>query len=114
MIIKKCLKCGALVEVLDDCNCANCGIKCCNQQMEIMEPQHNSQIQNDFVIENTNTEFIISQKRENGFEWVIFETNDIIGKKRISPQKKVVFPKLNNSCLYVYNSNGDIYQLSIK
>ena len=27
--VKKCLKCGALVKVFKDCECDNCGIKCC-------------------------------------------------------------------------------------
>ena len=32
LIIKKCLKCGALVEVINDCNCNECGITCCGNQ----------------------------------------------------------------------------------
>ena len=33
LVIKKCLKCGAMVEVLKDCHCDNCGIMCCGQKM---------------------------------------------------------------------------------
>ena len=29
-----CEKCGAMVKVLIDCTCANCGIKCCGEQMK--------------------------------------------------------------------------------
>ena len=36
LIIKKCMKCGAMVEVLKDCTCDNCGIKCCGENMKIM------------------------------------------------------------------------------
>ena len=32
-MIKKCLKCGAMVEVIDDCTCENCGIRCCGEPM---------------------------------------------------------------------------------
>lgn len=32
LIIKKCSKCGALVEVLKDCSCDNCGIVCCGEK----------------------------------------------------------------------------------
>ena len=35
-VLKKCKKCGAFVEVLEDCTCENCGIKCCGQEMEII------------------------------------------------------------------------------
>lgn len=29
-----CEKCGALVKVLIDCTCENCGIKCCGDTMK--------------------------------------------------------------------------------
>ena len=38
LVIKKCLKCGALAEVLQDCKCENCGIKCCGQEMFSLVP----------------------------------------------------------------------------
>ena len=31
--LKRCLKCGALVKVIKDCNCKDCGIKCCGDAM---------------------------------------------------------------------------------
>ena len=33
LIIKKCQKCGALVEVINDCNCGDCRITCCGEPM---------------------------------------------------------------------------------
>ncbi len=38
LMIKKCTKCGATVEVLNDCNCKDCGINCCGQPMILMKP----------------------------------------------------------------------------
>ena len=38
LIIKKCKKCGAIVKVLNDCTCNNCGIKCCDEEMIILKP----------------------------------------------------------------------------
>ncbi len=32
--LKRCKKCNALVEVLEDCNCEGCGIICCEEKME--------------------------------------------------------------------------------
>ena len=37
-IIKKCKSCGALVKVLKDCNCENCGIQCCGEPMAELIP----------------------------------------------------------------------------
>ena len=36
--IKKCMKCGALVKIFEDCTCDNCGIKCCNEEMKELKP----------------------------------------------------------------------------
>lgn len=36
-IIKKCKKCGALIKVLEDCNCPSCGIQCCGEVMEAVK-----------------------------------------------------------------------------
>ena len=38
LVIKKCMKCGAMVQVIEDCNCEECGIKCCGEQMQILKP----------------------------------------------------------------------------
>ena len=38
MYLKKCLKCGALIKVFNDCNCEECGIKCCNEEMLTLTP----------------------------------------------------------------------------
>lgn len=37
-IIKKCLKCGAIVKAIKDCKCENCGIKCCGENMTELVP----------------------------------------------------------------------------
>lgn len=37
-IIKKCLKCGAVVKVLKDCDDENCNITCCNEEMKTLVP----------------------------------------------------------------------------
>lgn len=34
--IRKCSKCGAIVKVLEDCNCDGCGINCCGEEMKIL------------------------------------------------------------------------------
>lgn len=36
LIIKKCFKCGALVKVFKDCECEDCGIQCCGEEMKTL------------------------------------------------------------------------------
>lgn len=38
LIIKKCMKCGAIVRVMQDCTCDDCGIKCCGEEMKKIVP----------------------------------------------------------------------------
>ena len=41
-----CEKCGAMVKVLIDCTCANCGIKCCGETMkEISQEEANKRLE---------------------------------------------------------------------
>ena len=32
-LLKKCIKCGALVRIIKDCKCNDCGIICCGEAM---------------------------------------------------------------------------------
>lgn len=41
LIIKECEKCGALVKILKDCECGNCGIKCCSNEMVVLRANEN-------------------------------------------------------------------------
>ena len=38
LVVKKCMSCGAMVIVLEDCTCDNCGIKCCGEEMKALVP----------------------------------------------------------------------------
>ena len=38
LVIKKCMKCGAIVKVLHDCHCESCGIQCCGEDMKVLIP----------------------------------------------------------------------------
>lgn len=38
LILKRCNRCGALIKVINDCNCNNCGIICCDEKMQEIVP----------------------------------------------------------------------------
>ena len=39
LVIKKCMKCGAMVGVMEDCHCeSGCGIQCCGESMQVLVP----------------------------------------------------------------------------
>ena len=39
-----CEKCGAMVKVLIDCTCQNCGIKCCGETMKEISAEEANKI----------------------------------------------------------------------
>ena len=48
MKLVKCMKCGAMVEVIKDCTCDDCGIKCCGETMkEISEEEAKTYLENN-------------------------------------------------------------------
>lgn len=67
MVIKKCLKCKAEVLVHTDCNCENCGIKCCGDQMAELIPEESK---DEIQIEIKDGKLFAEAK---GAEWIAIE-----------------------------------------
>lgn len=42
---RKCLQCGAIVKVIKDCTCEDCGIKCCGEKMQTVSEEEIKEIQ---------------------------------------------------------------------
>lgn len=115
LVLKKCLKCGALVEILQDCTCDNCGIKCCGEEMKKIEPNtvdasFEKHVPNYEVIDN---EIIVTvnhvMENEHYIEWIAMASDSKIGKKFLKPNQKatITFPYIKGSKIYAYcNKHG--------
>ncbi|MBO5349206.1 MAG: hypothetical protein J6A89_05250 [Clostridia bacterium] len=62
-VFKKCEKCGAIVKIIKDCNCENCGIQCCGEAMKIIsqnsaEAEINKHAHAIIIIKNEKNEFL--------------------------------------------------------
>ena len=91
---KKCAKCGALVEVLKDCTCENCGIVCCGEKL--VDVELNSK---DFSVEKhlpewevkDNTIFVTVNhvmEEDHYIEWISLQTTSGNQRKLLSPGMK--------------------------
>ena len=110
LIIKKCLKCGATVQVLHDCTCVGCGIRCCNQPMITLKPNStdasfekhipNYEIQGDKILVSVNH----VMEPEHYIEWILLQTENQVYKRLLRPNEKAeaVFPYVKGSKLYSY------------
>ena len=114
-VLKKCNKCGAFVEVLEDCTCANCGIKCCGQEMEIV--RENSV---DASVEKHKPEYKVVgnyivvtvnhvMEQEHFISFVAINSNKLSAKKYFEANESpvAIFPYIKGSTIYSYcNKHG--------
>ena len=115
LVLKKCMKCGALVEVLEDCTCENCGIKCCGEQMQKLEPNTVDAAAEKHVpqYEIIESELIVKvnhvMDEDHYIEWIAMVADNKIGKKFLVPHEEaaVTFPYVEGSTIYAYcNKHG--------
>ena len=109
-VIRKCLKCGAMVEVLEDCTCDNCGIKCCGEQMQkITANTVDASIEKHKpVVEKIDSYIVVTVNHvmEDGhyIDWIALDSPTINAKKYLSGKTgaKAVFPYIPGSTVYAY------------
>ena len=113
LILKKCLNCGALVEVYEDCTCSNCGIKCCGEEMKKLEPHcSNNEEESVLTYEVIGDVLVVKVNpniaNEHNVEWVSMVSDEVVGKKFISDKiNAATFPYIPGSTLYAYcNEHG--------
>ena len=122
LIIKKCLKCGAIVKVIEDCNCSGCGIQCCGEQMVKLEPNSvdaaiekhvpTYEIQGDKIIVKVNH----VMEEEHYIEWVCMKDGNkekiIYFKPGESAEAKFCYHK--GAKLYAYCNKHGLWKKEIE
>ena len=114
LILKKCSKCGAIVKVINDCNCENCGIKCCGEEMVHIRPNSvdaafekhvpNYEIDSDNVIVNVNH----VMDDDHFIEWIAYVSNNSEEFIYFKPGEEVKYTfKKRQGYIYSYcNKHG--------
>lgn len=115
LILKKCVKCGAVVEVLQDCTCDNCGIKCCGQEMVFCKANNSDcAVEKHLpVVEKSDDEITVKvnhvMEDEHFIEWIMLSADGVEIKKHLKAGQvaEVKFPYFANSKVYSYcNKHG--------
>ena len=115
LVIKKCPKCQALIEVIKDCTCDNGNIECCGEEMIELVPNSvdasfekhvpNYEITGDQVIVTVNH----VMEEVHFIEWIAMATDNKIIKEFLLPNEKasVIFPYVKGSKIYSFcNKHG--------
>lgn len=122
LIIKKCLKCGAMVEAIKDCICDNCGIKCCGEQMKTLVAnsenasfeKHVPVVHVKFDIVDVDVPHVMED--DHYIEWVALVTDNEIRKHFFKPneQAKVTFDYVEGSKVYAYCNKHGLWMADVK
>lgn len=122
LIVKKCLKCGAVVIPYKDCNCDNCGIKCCNEEMVKLIPntvdaaieKHipTYEIDGDKISVKVNH----VMEEDHYIEFIALESEDKLCIKNLKPgmEPVVSFKYIKGSKVYAYCNKHDLWVTDIK
>ena len=115
LIIKKCMKCGAIVDVLNDCTCDNCGIKCCGENMKTFSPNtEDASIEKHLPIVEIKGERVIVKvphvmEDDHFIEWISIVSEKSVNKQilKAGDVAEVEFPYIKGSKVYSYcNKHG--------
>lgn len=113
--VKKCLKCGAMVEVLYPCTCENCGIKCCGEVMQTLRANSvDASFEKHLPVYEVKGNKILARvphvmEEDHYIDYIVLETNDSVLKQylKIGEEAKAEFPYVKGSKLFAYcNKHG--------
>lgn len=122
LIIRKCMKCGALVEVLNDCKCDDCGIKCCGESMRTFMPNaEDASFEKHLpVVEVSGNEVLVTvphvMEEDHFIEWIEM----ISANKRervileIGKPANATFPYIKGSKVYSYCNKHGLWMTDVK
>ncbi len=120
--IKKCDSCGALVKVIEDCNCDNCGIQCCGKEMRLLKPNSVDAAVEKHVpqYEKVEDEIFVTvnhvMEKEHFIEWICLVADNKEYMVKLYPEQnaEVRFPYIPGSCIYAYCNKHGLWKNDVK
>ena len=121
LVVKKCKSCGAVVNVLDDCNC-KCGIQCCGEEMEKLIPNSVDAAVEKHVptYEKDGDKIVVKvnhvMEDEHYIEWVCFvtENRQCMVKFKPSESAEARFPYVSGSAIYSYCNKHGLWKKDVE
>lgn len=120
--LKKCVKCGAMVEIIKDCTCDNCGIKCCGMEMVTLIPNTEEasfekhiptyEVVGNYVVVTVNH----VMEEDHYIEYIALDSDTINAKKYFKAGEiaKAVFPYVKGSKLYGYCNKHGVWETEVE
>lgn len=108
LVLKKCEKCGAVIKVVEDCKCNDCGIKCCDEQMKVIKPNSVDAAVEKHVptYERVEDEIFVKvnhvMEKEHYIEWIAMVTDT-------REEFVELYPEQNAECRFKYVPGAKLY-----
>lgn len=120
IILKECKKCGALVRVLKDCNCEDCGIRCCEEEMQTIIPNTF-----DAAMEKHIPEYKVVDNKihitvnhgmdtEHYIEYITYVTDKFEFTARLSETAEAIFDYQGEGKIYAYCNKHSMWMTHVK
>lgn len=121
LTIKRCSKCGAMVQVMKDCTCDNCGIKCCGEQMQTLVPNtvDCAVEKHKPVVKKVDNQVLVTvnhvMENDHYIEWIAMVSDEKMGKKILKPNQEaiVTFPYIKGSKIYAYCNKHGLWETDV-
>ena len=122
LLIKKCLKCGALIEVLQDCTCEDHCLKCCGEEMVTLTPNSVDAAIEKHVpsYERVEDEIFVKvnhvMEKEHYIEWVALVKDNMVSKVKLYPEQNAEcrFKYIPGSTLYAYCNKHLLWKAEVE
>lgn len=122
LVIKKCKSCGAIIKVIDDCNCKECGIVCCGEKMETLVPNSVDAAFEKHVptYEVVEDEIYVKvnhvMEKEHFIEWIALVADDKEYCIKLYPEQNAEcrFPYIKGAILYAYCNKHGLWKTEVK
>ncbi len=115
LTIKKCFKCGAIVKIVEDCHCDDCGITCCGEPMkEVRVNSTDGAIEKhkpNYIKENDKITITVNHVMDENhyIEWLCLVSDNSEKYVYLNPkdEPKVIFDNVKTGKIYSYcNKHG--------
>ena len=121
LVIRKCKSCGALVKVLEDCNC-ECKIQCCGSPMEVLVPNSVDAAVEKHVptYEIVEDEIYVKvnhvMEKEHYIEWIslVKENKEFTVKLYPEQNAEARFKYIPGSTLYAYCNKHGLWKADVE
>ncbi len=121
LVVKKCLKCGAIVKVLKDCNCP-CGIECCGEEMKAIVPNSfDAAIEKHVPVYEVKDGKIIARvnhvmEEEHYIEWIliVYDEKEIWTYFKPGDEPVVSAEYVPGSTIYAYCNKHSLWKKDVE